>query len=89
MDTESVRRHVVSPRFDGRRALVTGAGKGIGREIARLLASSGAAVVAVSRTRADLELLAAEIGCQTIVADIGEPAAAARPRSAPGPSISW
>ena len=89
MDTEFVRRDVVSPRFDGRRALVTGAGKGIGREIARLLASSGAAVVAVSPHAGRPRVAAAETGCQTIVADIGEPAAPARPRSAPGPSISW
>jgi NAD(P)-dependent dehydrogenase (short-subunit alcohol dehydrogenase family) len=57
-------------RFDGKRALVTGAGKGIGREIARLLASCGATVIALSRSSEDLESLAQEIDVQTIVADL-------------------
>lgn len=43
--------------FSGKRALVTGAGRGIGREIVRLLLSSGASVVAVSRTQANLDSL--------------------------------
>jgi NAD(P)-dependent dehydrogenase (short-subunit alcohol dehydrogenase family) len=63
-------------RFDGQRALVTGAGKGIGREIALLLARSGAQVVALSRTASDLESLAQEINCETIAVDLGDLAAA-------------
>ncbi|TCT03984.1 SDR family NAD(P)-dependent oxidoreductase [Aquabacter spiritensis] len=46
--------------LDGRTALVTGAGKGIGRACALALAGAGARVIAVSRTPADLEALAAE-----------------------------
>lgn len=57
-------------RFDGKRALVTGAGKGIGREIVKVLTDCGAHVVAVSRTPSDLDSLKAETGCSTIVADI-------------------
>jgi L-xylulose reductase len=57
-------------RLDGKRALVTGAGKGIGREIVKVLTECGAHVVAVSRTQADLDSLKAETDCSTIVADI-------------------
>ena len=53
--------------FKLRRALVTGAGKGIGREIALMLKRFNAQVVAVSRTDADLKVLQKEIGCETIV----------------------
>ena len=36
-------------------AIVTGAGKGIGREAALAIAAEGATVVAVARTQADLD----------------------------------
>jgi len=65
-------------RFDGKRALVTGAGKGIGREIARLLGSLGARVVAISRTADDLKALSREISCETIEADLSDATAARR-----------
>jgi NAD(P)-dependent dehydrogenase (short-subunit alcohol dehydrogenase family) len=44
----------------GRHAVVTGAGRGLGRAIALALVVEGARVTAVSRTRADLDSLAAE-----------------------------
>ncbi|XP_032285450.1 L-xylulose reductase isoform X2 [Phoca vitulina] len=44
----------------GRRALVTGAGKGIGRGTVQALHAAGVQVVAVSRTRADLDSLVRE-----------------------------
>jgi len=61
--------------FAGKRVLVTGAGKGIGRQVCIDLAKSGAFVIAVSRTEDDLISLRKELDkfgpcCQTILADI-------------------
>lgn len=72
-------------RLQGRRALVTGAGKGIGREIVITLARCGARVVAVSRTAADLESLRAETGCEIMVADLSEVSAARQAAESAGP----
>jgi L-xylulose reductase len=62
--------------FNQKRVLVTGAGKGIGREIAAMLHRFNARVVAMSRTEADLQNLQNEIGCETIVAELGDADAA-------------
>jgi NAD(P)-dependent dehydrogenase (short-subunit alcohol dehydrogenase family) len=49
-------------RLDGRRALVTGAGRGIGLAAAAALADVGAQVTLVARSAGELEAAATEIG---------------------------
>uniref|UniRef100_UPI0035C7AAD4 SDR family NAD(P)-dependent oxidoreductase n=1 Tax=Sphingomonas sp. TaxID=28214 RepID=UPI0035C7AAD4 len=48
-------------RLDGRRSLVTGAGRGIGVALAAALAEAGASVVLAARTAAEVEAAAAAI----------------------------
>ena len=56
-------------------ALVTGGGRGIGREAALLLSAAGARVMVVSRTAAEL----ASVGLEYVAADLGTPRAAPWP----------
>ncbi len=48
--------------LEGRTALVTGAGRGIGRAIAKTLHAAGADIIAVARTASDLDSLTHECG---------------------------
>jgi 3-oxoacyl-[acyl-carrier protein] reductase len=65
--------------LEGKRALVTGASKGIGRAIAQELARAGATVVVGYRSgRDDAEALAAEIGGTAVQADVSSPEDAKR-----------
>ena len=84
-------------RLDGKLAVVTGAGKGIGRGIALCLAEAGADVVVSARTAADLDSLAAEIEglgrrAYPVVADVTQPDALAHlvaSATAVGPLDVW
>jgi 3-oxoacyl-[acyl-carrier protein] reductase len=61
-------------RLDGKRALVTGASRGIGRAIAVELARAGAHVVVGYRSgQAEAEELAGEIGGTAVQADVSSP----------------
>ncbi len=67
-------------RLDGKVALVTGAGRGIGKGCARGLAEAGAEVILMSRTGAELDELEARIEAdggraRTAVCDVADAAA--------------
>jgi gluconate 5-dehydrogenase len=66
--------------LDGKTALVTGAGRGLGLEIARMLAAAGAVVLLNGRERKPLEEAAAELGAaggtsEALAFDISDEAA--------------
>jgi NAD(P)-dependent dehydrogenase (short-subunit alcohol dehydrogenase family) len=63
-------------QLEGRVALITGAGSGIGEAAARLLAREGARVAALGRDEEDLRRIVSEIGAEhamPVVADIARP----------------
>jgi len=66
--------------LSGRRALVMGASKGLGRSIAEALAAEGAAIVITGRDQASLDATCADLRAagasfaQGIVADVADPA---------------
>jgi len=65
--------------LEGKRALVTGASKGIGRAVAEELARAGASVVVGYRSgREEAEELASRIGGTAVQADVSDPEAAKR-----------
>ena len=70
----------ISFDFTGKRVLVTGASKGIGRDMALAFAKAGATVSATGRNERELESLAAEIGaaggrCRTYAANLADASA--------------
>jgi NAD(P)-dependent dehydrogenase (short-subunit alcohol dehydrogenase family) len=73
----------MSELLAGRRAVVTGAGRGIGRAIASHLADAGAAVVLAARTESEVQQAAEQIRSEggradAVVCDITDDASVAR-----------
>src|SRR5215469_4223863 len=71
-------RRIMDLGLKGKRAIVTGGSRGIGKAIARQLAEEGVDVAIAARTQAPLEATAREIAAATgrrivpIVADMGD-----------------
>jgi gluconate 5-dehydrogenase len=70
-------------RLDGKRCVVTGGSRGLGREMALAIAEAGADLVLVGRDRGSLEATGAEIrqrgrAAALIQADVGQPLEAER-----------
>src|SRR6266478_2992771 len=79
-ETSFVNTRFKDTPFDlsGRCVLVTGGGRGLGKEMARLLARAGAAVAICSRTESQIKQTATELANETgsrveaLVADVGK-----------------
>lgn len=56
--------------LEGKRALVTGGGRGIGASIARALAGAGAHVIVCGRSKPELDTVAKEIGGVSLQVDL-------------------
>jgi NAD(P)-dependent dehydrogenase (short-subunit alcohol dehydrogenase family) len=66
----------MSRRYEGKVAVITGGGGGIGRATAALLVAEGARVVLAGRTSAPLDEVAATLGrehCEIVEADVSRP----------------
>lgn len=57
-------------RLDGKRAIITGAGRGIGLAAAAALADAGAEVTLIARTSSEIEVAAKELGGAAIAATL-------------------
>jgi 2-deoxy-D-gluconate 3-dehydrogenase len=66
--------------LNGKSALITGGGRGIGRAIALEFARNGARVAVAARTAEQVEQVAAEIGGDAValVCDVSDPESVAR-----------
>jgi len=71
--------------LEGKRALVTGGGRGIGAAIARSLAGAGARVVVCGRSQPDLDAIAAELDGVALRVDLADRAATDAAMASIGP----
>lgn len=74
----------MTTQFAGKSIIITGAGKGIGRACAAEMARRGGSVIAMARTKSDLDSLEAETGCRGVVVDLMDNAAARQAMKAAG-----
>jgi NAD(P)-dependent dehydrogenase (short-subunit alcohol dehydrogenase family) len=58
--------------FEGKKVIVTGAGKGIGRVVAEILVKRGAKVTALTRSADDVVSLREDLGCEAIQVDLAD-----------------
>lgn len=58
--------------FTGKRVIVTGAGKGIGRVLAEMLVARRAVVIALTRSAADVAALRRDLGCTAMQVDLSD-----------------
>jgi NAD(P)-dependent dehydrogenase (short-subunit alcohol dehydrogenase family) len=61
LDARETHSNIPNFNLEGQTALVTGAGRGLGAGMARGLANAGARLILMSRTRTELEAVAADI----------------------------
>lgn len=61
--------------FQGKRVMLTGAGKGIGRAIAEMLVARGASVYAMTRSADDVAALKADLKIEAVAVDLADVAA--------------
>ncbi|HEX8206472.1 MAG TPA: SDR family oxidoreductase [Solirubrobacteraceae bacterium] len=84
MRGERSSRIFAADMLDGRVAIVTGGGTGLGRATAAELLACGATVVIAGRREEVLASAASSLGCEYVAGDIRDPASAARIVAAAG-----
>jgi len=74
MTAESIPAQSTEPDLAGKKVVVVGASRGLGRGVAESMSAAGASVLAIARDRAELdELKDANPSIEVLVADAGDP----------------